>query len=82
MDDLELWQPDIAQSFKFISEYDKEEPLEDVLARTFTIDSEIFGEKITDELKHGGNELLVTKNNRQEFIDLYIEFMFEKQCKT
>jgi len=40
MDDLEMWQPDVAQSFKFILDYDKEQPLEDVLARTFTIDSE------------------------------------------
>lgn len=79
-DDLEIWQPSIAQSFKFILDYDKEEPLEDVLARTFTYDSEIFGETITEELKPGGKEIYVTKENRQEFVYLYIEYLFEKQC--
>ena len=82
MDDLELWQPDVANSFKFILDYDKPEPLEDVLARTFTVDSESFGEQITDELKPGGKDIYVTKENRKEFINLYIEFCFEKQCAT
>ena len=63
-DDLELWQPDVAKSFHYILDYEKEEPLEDVLARTFTIDSEIFGEKITEELKEGGKDIYVTKENR------------------
>ena len=77
-----MWQPSVAQSFKFILDYDKEEPLENVLARTFTYDSEIFGETITEELKPGGKDIYVTKENRNEFIDLYIEFLFEKQCKV
>lgn len=54
--------------------------MEEVLARTFTYDHEIFGETITEELKPGGKEIYVTKENREEFIDLYIEFLFEKQC--
>ena len=47
-DDLVEWQPEIAKSFKYILEYEEETPLEDVLARTFTIDLEIFGEKVTE----------------------------------
>ena len=81
-EDLEMWQPQVAQSFKFMLEYDKAEPLEEILARTFTYDSEIFGEKITEELKEGGKDILVTKENRQEFVNLYIEFLFEIQCKV
>ena len=61
-------------------EYDKPEPLEDILARTFTFTSEQFGEQITDELKEGGKEIFVTKQNRDEFIRLYLDFVFEKQC--
>lgn len=81
-DDLEIWQPSVAQSFKFILDYDKEEPLENVLARTFTYDHEIFGELITEELKPGGKEIYVNKQNREEFVELYIEFLFEVQCKN
>jgi len=53
-----------------------------VLARTFTIDSEIFGEKVTEELKEGGKDIFVTKENRHEFIKLYMEYVFEVQCKV
>jgi hypothetical protein len=67
----------VAQSFKFMLKYDKEEPLEDVVHRTFTFDCEIFGEKVTEELKQGGKDIFVTKDNVKEFVDLYIEFVFE-----
>ena len=82
IEDLQQWQPDVFQSFKFIMDYDKAEPLEDILARTFTFTSEQFGEQITDELKPGGKDIYVTKDNREEFIQLYLEFVFEKQCST
>lgn len=81
LDDLEMWQPDVYQSFKFIMDYDKPEPLEDILARTFTFTSEMFGEQITDELKPGGKDIYVTKDNRDEFVKLYLEFVFEKSCE-
>jgi hypothetical protein len=45
-------------------EYEDETPLEDVLARTFTIDLEIFGEKVTENLKKDGDKIYVTKENR------------------
>ena len=82
LEDLEMWQPDVFQSFKFIQDYDKPEPLEDILARTFTFTSEQFGEQITDELKPGGKDIFVSKENRAEFIQLYLDFVFEKQCAT
>jgi E3 ubiquitin-protein ligase NEDD4 len=56
--------------------YDKEEPLEEILARQFTIDYERFGETITEEIKPGGKDIYVTKENRKEFVDLYIDHFF------
>ena len=76
LDDLKEWQPDVWNSFQYILNYKEEAPLEDILARTFTIDYEIFGEKITENLKKDGDKIYVTKENRQEFIDLYIEHLF------
>ena len=61
-------------------EYDKPEPLEDIICRNFTFTSEQFGEKIVDELKPGGNDIMVTKENREEFVNLYINFCFKVQC--
>lgn len=81
-DDLELWQPEVAKSLRYILDYDAPEPLEDVLMRTFTIDMESYGDKVTVELMDGGTDVLVTRENRKEFVDRYIEYLFETQCKT
>jgi ubiquitin-protein ligase E3 A len=79
--DLELWQPEIAKSFQYIMSYEEEAPLEDILARSFTIDYEVFGEKQTIELVEGGKDKFVTKENREEFVALYVQHLFEKLCE-
>jgi hypothetical protein len=81
LQDLELWQPEVAKSFKYILEYSEETPLEDILARTFTIDYEVFGEKTTIELVANGKDKYVTKDNREEFVNLYVQHLFEKLCE-
>ena len=48
----------------------------------FTVDVEQFGEKIEKELKEGGKDIIVTKENRKEFVQLFIDFEFRKQCET
>ena len=78
MTDLEVWQPEVAKSFKYILEYNEEQPMEEVLQRTFTIDLHNFGETFTEELKPDGANIFVTKDNREEFVDLYIDYMFHK----
>ena len=68
----------------YILEYDEQEkgcPLEDMLCRTFVVDKEQFGEKKLFELKPGGAEIMVTKENRKEFVQLLVDFEFRKQCE-
>jgi len=31
MEDLEMWQPEVAKSFEYILNYEEESPLEDIL---------------------------------------------------
>jgi hypothetical protein len=76
-EDLAVWQPEVAQSLKYILDYEAAEPLEDVLLRTFTIDMESYGDKVTVELMEGGGDILVTKANREDFVARYIDYMFE-----
>ena len=80
--DLEIWQPQVAASFNYILNYNEDAPLEDVLQRTFTIDLESYGETITRPLKPKGDEIFVTKENREEFVELYIQTLFYEQCRT
>lgn len=42
LEDMRKWKPDVGKSLEFILEYNEETPLEDVIARTFTISVESF----------------------------------------
>ena len=55
--------------------------MEDTLCRTFEVDKEQFGENKLFELKPGGADILVTKENRKEFVQLFVDFEFRKQCE-
>ena len=47
----------------------------------FTIEVENWGEKIEYELKPGGHDVMVNEGNREEYVDLYIDYIFSKQCE-
>lgn len=73
--DLEQWQPETAKSLQFILDYEDHEKaaLEDIICRTFTVDVERFGAVEQVELKPNGAEIMVNKDNREEFVQLFIE---------
>jgi hypothetical protein len=69
----------VAQSLEFILNYnDPNVPLEEALGINFTIEVESWGEKSNYELKPGGAEIMVTEENREEYVELYVEYIFSK----
>jgi E3 ubiquitin-protein ligase HERC4 len=72
--------PTIYQSLKSLLNY-KDDDLETALCYTFEIEREMFGERRRIELKPGGSSIMVNQKNKQEFIDLYIDFTFNKSCE-
>jgi hypothetical protein len=80
---LREWQPEVAQSLEFILKYDNpESPLEQTLGINFTIEVENWGEKVEHELKPGGYDIMVNESNREEYVELYIQYIFKKQCEN
>ena len=79
MEDLEEWQPDIAESMKFLLGYKEETPLKDALQLNFTIQVDEWGAKTDVPLKPEGEHFDVTEENVHEYVDLYIDFLFAKQ---
>jgi len=77
---MKLLSPSIYRSLKSLLNY-KEDDLESSLCYTFEIEREIFGERRRIELKPGGSLLPVNQNNKKEFIDLYIDYIFNKSCE-
>jgi hypothetical protein len=77
---LREWQPEIAKALEFIINYSGETPLEEVLGTNFTVDIEEFGETRSIELKADGTNIYVSKDNRDEYIELYINYVFNTSC--
>ena len=65
--------PDVATSLKEILEY--EGNVEDDLMVTFSASVEEYGQVITKELKANGKDIPVTNDNREEFVDLYLDWL-------
>jgi len=84
LDDLRQWEPETAQSLESMLNWDETKmggKMEDVICRTFTTDVESFGEIQQRELKEGGSKELVTTANVKEFVRLYIDWTFRRQCE-
>ena len=84
LDDFRQWEPETAKSFDMMLDWDETQGggrMEDVLCRTFTCNVEQFGEVQERELIENGAQVMVSKSNVHEFVRLYIDFKFKKQCE-
>ncbi|KAI7002263.1 hypothetical protein KC362_g19294, partial [Hortaea werneckii] len=58
-----------------------ENDITDVIYSTFSVEDERFGEKVTVELKPGGEDIEVTNENKQEYIELITEWRIQKRVE-
>lgn len=71
LQDMESVDSEYFNSLKWILENDPED-----LDLTFTIDEELFGETHQHDLKTNGSEIVVTNENKGEYIDLVMQWRF------
>ena len=79
MSDLKELDPTLYKNFQELLNYDEEEnggSVEDVFCLTFSIDKDNFGKVVTVNLVENGSEKNVTKSNRAEYVNAYIEYLF------
>merc|ERR1711920_1202835 len=69
-------QPDLAKSFIGMLEFDGN--VEEVYCRNFVASYENFGAVVEVPLKEGGESIPVTNANCAEFVDLYVDWFFNK----
>ncbi|KAF6035865.1 HECTD2 [Bugula neritina] len=74
--DLESVMPDVAHSLKELLEYDGD--VEEDLCLTFQASIGQNQRMITEELVKGGAEMAVTNENRQGYVDLYLDWILNK----
>lgn len=72
--------PDLGHGLQQLLDYPGD--VEADLATTFSVEEENFGELLTHELKPGGSQLAVTNSNRQEYVNLYTQWVMEDSIQA
>ncbi|KAG5681672.1 hypothetical protein PVAND_011086 [Polypedilum vanderplanki] len=80
LSDLKELDPLVWKSMQNLLEYANDD-VEDVFCLSFEITRNIFGENKTIELKPNGSKIPVTNDNRKEYIDLYVDYIFNKSVE-
>ncbi|CAG7668726.1 unnamed protein product [Allacma fusca] len=75
INDLKELMPPVANSLQHVLDYTGDD-FEDTFNLTFEISQESFGETKVIPLKPGGDKISVTLQNKAEFVDLYINYIF------
>ncbi|XP_067657511.1 probable E3 ubiquitin-protein ligase HECTD2 isoform X1 [Haliotis asinina] len=76
LDDLMHVKPAVAKGLKDLLEY--EEDVEEDFCLTFEVSNSEYGSMKTVLLKPNGDNIPVTKENRKEYVQLYVEFILNK----
>ncbi|CAI2728173.1 unnamed protein product [Schistosoma spindalis] len=80
-EDLFDARPSLAQGLKNLLEYEHDD-IENVFGCSFSVNYlDPFGNVVTHELKPDGATIPVTKENRQEYVDLYSSFLLNDSVK-
>jgi len=58
-----------------------ENDITDVIYSTFSVEDERFGEKVTVDLKPGGQDIEVTNENKKEYVELITEWRIQKRVE-
>ncbi|KAG6937258.1 HECT and RLD domain containing E3 ubiquitin protein ligase 4 [Chelydra serpentina] len=81
LDDLKELMPDVGRSMQQLLDY-PEDDIEETFCLNFTITVENFGTTEVKELVHKGADIPVVKQNRQEFVDAYVDYIFSKSVAS
>ncbi|XP_071551035.1 E3 ubiquitin-protein ligase SMURF2 isoform X4 [Panulirus ornatus] len=72
LDDIEAVDPDLHRSLNWMLEND----ITDIIDNTFTVEHESFGVLQMRELKPDGSNIVVTEDNKKEYVKLYVNYRF------
>lgn len=72
LDDIEAVDPHLHRSLNWMLEND----ITDIIDNAFTVEHESFGVLQMRELKPGGSNIMVTEENKKEYVKLYVNYRF------
>jgi len=74
LEDLREIDAELSGGLKKLLAYDHDD-VEDVFGLTFQVSYVVFGETRIFDLKPDGGNIAVTKANKQEYVDLYVQYL-------
>ena len=77
IEDLKEMIPSTGESLQHILDYESPD-LEQSLYMTFSYEHEVFGEHRKEELKENGSQIFVNQENKHEYVELLLDFIFNK----
>ncbi|NWH74844.1 HERC4 ligase, partial [Piaya cayana] len=81
LDDLKELMPDVGRGMQQLLDY-PEDDIEETFCLNFTITVENFGTTEIKELVPNGADIPVVKQNRQDFVDAYVDYIFNKSVAS
>jgi len=81
LEDLKGLSPTLAKSLQDVLDY-TEADLEEVFTLNFEVTREVFGEFRVHPLKAGGENIPVTQENKNEFVELYVDLVLNKSVEV
>ena len=80
LEDMKECDPELYKNFKFLKET-KDANLKQDLDLDFTVTDDKFGEKLIIPLKKDGEKIPVDFNNKDEYVELYLDWYFNKSIQ-
>ncbi|KAI8983636.1 hypothetical protein BDB01DRAFT_760698 [Pilobolus umbonatus] len=77
--DLESFRPALKRGFEQLLDFDGD--VENVFCRSFVAEIDAYGERQCIPLIPNGDKIMVTEENRQEFVSLYTDFLLNKSVE-
>ncbi|NXE32722.1 HERC4 ligase, partial [Ptilorrhoa leucosticta] len=81
LDDLKELMPDVGRGMQQLLDY-PEDDIEEAFCLNFTITVENFGTTEIKELVPKGADIPVVKQNRQGFVDAYVDYIFNRSVAS
>lgn len=78
-DDLNEFDPELYRGLKQLRDFEGD--VESTFMSSFSVEYEVFGEIRVDELKENGSNIALTNSNREEYIELYLDYLFNSSIE-
>ena len=77
LEDMKQCDPELYHTLSYLKK-NNDENLKEELDTNFTVIDDKFGEKLVIPLKENGENIMIDNKNKDEYVDLYIDWYFNK----